>query len=88
MGLDAFTKGYRILLLATEAKPHLHGLQLPTLGHRVRLHVTIIVFTGPDEAALRFHSLGHHVIDEPVLIPDLLSFKLGFVLPKKQEREQ
>ena len=91
----SFTKGYRIplptlghhLSAAGQAPPPL-VLQLLTLGHGVWLHVPIIVLTGPNEATLWFHSLGHHVINEPVLIPDILSFKLRFVLPEKWEREE
>lgn len=71
-----------------QAEFHLYlVLQLLTLGHGVRLHIAVIVLTGPDEAPLGFHSLGHHVINEPMLIPNILGFELGFVLPKKQERK-
>lgn len=53
----------------------------PTLCHRVRLYVSIIVLAGPDEASLRFHGLGHHVIYQPVLIPDAFGLKLSTVFP-------
>lgn len=56
-------------------------LSSPTLCHRVRLYVPIVVLAGPDKAPFRFHGLGHHVIDQPVLIPDTFGLKLGLVLP-------
>lgn len=44
--------------------------------HRVGLHVPVIVFAGPNEAAVRFHSLGHHVVDQAMLVPDASVLKL------------
>lgn len=75
-------------LSAQSTLPLCPALQLLTLGHGVWLHVPVVVFTGPNEASLGFHSLSHHIINKPMFIPDLLGFKLGFVLPKKQERRQ
>ena len=40
------------------------------LGHHVRLDVTVVVLGGPDDAALPLEHLGHHVVDEPVLVDD------------------
>ena len=51
-----------------------------TLGDRVRLHVSIIVLAGPDKPSLGLHGLSDHVIDETMLIPDLLRFKLSLVV--------
>lgn len=59
----------------------------PTLGHRVRLHVPIVVFAGPNEAAVRFHSLGHHVVDQAMLIPDASVLKVGDVFPEDTRAE-
>lgn len=56
-------------------------LSLPTLRHRVRLHVSVIVLAGPDEAAVGLHGLGHHVVDQTVLVPDSLGLELSLVLP-------
>ncbi|EEY04764.1 NADP-dependent isocitrate dehydrogenase [Brucella melitensis bv. 3 str. Ether] len=42
----------------------------------IRLHVAIIVLTGPDIAARPLERRGDHVVDEAVFVPDLLFFKL------------
>lgn len=59
---------------------------LPTLCHRVRLYISIVVLAGPDEASLRFHGLGHHVVDETVLIPDTFGLKLSTIFPEHTRR--
>lgn len=56
-------------------------LSLPTLRHRVRLHVSVIVLAGPDETAVGLHGLGHHVVDQTVLVPDSLGLELSLVFP-------
>lgn len=56
-------------------------LPLPTLCHRVRLYISVVVLAGPNEASLRFHGLGHHVIYQTVLIPDAFGLKLSTVFP-------
>lgn len=53
---------------------------LQTLCHRVGLHISIIVLTGPHKATLTLESLSHHIINQPMLIPDSFCLKLGFVL--------
>lgn len=58
----------------------------PTLCHRVRLYISIIVLAGPNEASLRFHGLGHHVINETVLIPDALGLKLSTILSEAHKK--
>lgn len=57
-----------------------------TLSHRVRLHVSVVVLTSPDKSSFRLHGLGHHVINQSVLIPDPLSLELRLVLPLKHIR--
>lgn len=64
------------------------SLSGPTLCHRVRLHVPIVVFAGPNEAAVRFHSLGHHVIDQAMLIPDAFVLKMRHVFPEDKRAEK
>lgn len=48
-----------------------------TLSNAVALHITIIVFAGPDEATLTLHGVGNHVVDEAVLVPDTGGLVLG-----------
>lgn len=50
------------------------------MGEAVALHITVVVFAGPNESSLGFDHVGNHIIDKSVLIPDLLSLKLGLVL--------
>ena len=52
-----------------------------TLGHNVGLDVPIVVLAGPDEAPVPLDGLGHHVVDEAVLVPDVLGLELLLVLP-------
>jgi len=40
-----------------------------TLGKKIALYVSVIVFASPNIPAITFHSIGHHVINQPVLIP-------------------
>lgn len=47
-----------------------------TLGHNVGLDVAVVVLHGDDKAAGRLDHLGHHVIDETMLVPDLLGLEL------------
>ncbi|EBA07220.1 NADP-dependent isocitrate dehydrogenase protein [Sagittula stellata E-37] len=54
-----------------------HHPQRPeALRHRVRLHVAVIVLAGPDELAVPLERAGHHVVDQPVLVPDALRLEL------------
>lgn len=50
------------------------------LGNDIGLDVTIIVLGGPDEVAIGLESLGNHVINEAVLVPDAKLLELGLVL--------
>ena len=54
-----------------------------TLGDRVGLHVTIVVFASPDEFAAGFESISDHIVDKSVLVPDSFflesRLELGFV---------
>lgn len=45
---------------------------LRTLSDHVGLHIPVVVLACPDEASVRLESLGNHVINEPVLVPDAL----------------
>ena len=51
-----------------------------SLGDNVGLDVAIVVFAGPDEAAIGFDGEGNHVIDETMLVPETLSLELDLVL--------
>lgn len=47
-----------------------------TLGDDIRLHITIVVLHGDDEATLGLDHLGDHVVNETVLVPDTLGLEL------------
>lgn len=55
-----------------------------TLGQDVGLDVSIVVLTGPHEGSRRLEHLGHHVVDQPVLVPDLQFVKLRLVVPAEK----
>ena len=46
------------------------------LRHRIGLHVAIIVLAGPDIAARPLQACGHHVVDQPVFVGELLFLEL------------
>lgn len=50
-----------------------------TLSYAIALHVSIVILTGPHIASLRFHHIGHHIIDQPVFVPQFLVFELFLV---------
>ena len=52
----------------------------PTLCYTVRLHIPIIVLACPHETPLWLHGKCHHVINEPMFVPNPSSFKLWFVV--------
>jgi hypothetical protein len=52
-----------------------------TLSQDVRLHVSIIVFASPHKATGRLEHLGHHVVDEPMFIPDLILVEVSLIVP-------
>ncbi len=53
---------------------------LLTLSYRVWLNISIIVLAGPDKPTFRLHDLSHHVINQPMLIPDTFGLILSLVL--------
>ncbi|CAG9096414.1 unnamed protein product, partial [Plutella xylostella] len=60
---------HRLTIRADEHRRH-EPQRAVALRHRVRLHVAVVVLAGPHEPALRLHGVRHHVVDEPVLVPD------------------
>lgn len=52
-----------------------------TLSQDVGLNVSVVVLTRPHEGSGGLEDLGHHVVDEPVLVPDLQLVKLRLVVP-------
>lgn len=54
-----------------------------TLSQNVRLHISIVILAGPNKSSRRLENLGHHVVNKPVLIPDLQLVKLWLVIPRK-----
>lgn len=53
-----------------------HGSHQPegseSLSQTITLHITIIILTGPHISSLRLDHIGDHIVDQPVLVPDLL----------------
>lgn len=49
------------------------------MGRSSYLNITVIVLGGPNEAALAFDDLRYHVINEPMLIPQPVLLKVGFI---------
>ena len=47
-----------------------------TLSDNVRLNISVVVLASPDEASTGLEALGHHIVDQTVLIPDALLVKL------------
>jgi hypothetical protein len=59
--------------------PNLHSpkqVHTISLCHNVRLHITVIVLASPHKTTTRLECLCHHVINKPMLVPDLGSLKL------------
>ena len=46
------------------------------LGHRVGLHVAVVVLAGPDEGAFPLQRRGDHVVDQAMLVGDALGLEL------------
>lgn len=53
-----------------------------TLCKDVRLNISVVVLACPHKGSGRLEHLGDHVINKPVLIPDLQFVKLGLVVPE------
>lgn len=52
-----------------------------TLRKDVGLNVSVIVLASPHKGSGRLQHLGDHIVDKPVLIPDLQFVKLWLVIP-------
>jgi hypothetical protein len=50
------------------------------LRDRVGLHIAVVVLAGPHEATLALESIGNHVIDQAMLVPDASLLVLWLVL--------
>ena len=49
------------------------------MSKTVTLDITIIVLTGPDKPSLGLDHISHHIINQPVFIPDFLGLKLCLI---------
>jgi len=81
---------HRLAVGADEHARH-HAEGSVSLGHGVRLHVSVVVLAGPDKAALALHGLSHHVVDQAVLVPDKktkISLKRTFDGAKEGRKER
>lgn len=52
-----------------------------TLSQDVRLYISVIVLAGPHKATGRLEHLSHHVVNEPMLVPDLILVKVSLIVP-------
>ena len=59
-----------------------------TLRNTVGLDVTVVVLAGPNETALRLQHLGDHVVDQAMLVPEALGFKLAPVLSAQTKKTE
>ena len=59
-----------------------------TLRDDVRLDVAVVVLAAPDEAAVRLERLRHHVVDQPMLVPDAGLLELRLVLAADTKRHR
>lgn len=57
-----------------------HAQRAKSLGKHIRLYVSVVVLACPYETTVGFDGLSDHVVDQSVLIPETLGFKLGLVL--------
>lgn len=55
-----------------------------SLRDYIRLHIAVIVLARPYEASIALYSVGHHVINQSVFIPELPFFELCLVVPVVQ----
>ena len=56
-----------------------------TLSDDIRLNITVIVLTSPHESSIRLESLGYHIVNKPVLIPDTLLIECLLVFAINEE---
>lgn len=52
-----------------------------TLCKYIRLNISVVVLACPHKSSRRLEHLGNHIINKPVLIPDLQFVKLRLVVP-------
>lgn len=52
-----------------------------TLCKYIRLNISVVVLACPHKSSRRLEHLGDHIINKPVLIPDLQFVKLRLVVP-------
>lgn len=57
-----------------------------TLCKNIRLDISIVVLAGPHKGSRRLEHLSDHVINKPVLIPDLQLVKLRLVVPVRSTK--
>src|SRR6218665_1168927 len=58
------------------------------LSHNIGLHISIIVFAGPNKATFRFECLGDHIVNQTMLVPYLELLKLSFILSRETNQNQ
>ena len=58
------------------------------MRNSVRLHVSVVVLTRPNEPSLTLQALCHHVVNETVLIPNACLLKLLLVLTAEGRGEE
>ena len=79
---DGAVRGLRLDRLAVGAHQHAghQAERAEPLGDGVGLDVAVVVFAGPDVAALPLHRGSDHVVDQPVFVGDAGGLELALEL--------
>lgn len=62
-----------------------------TLGKKIALNITIIIFASPDIATFAFYCVSHHVIDQAMLIPKTTiwsTYYLHWIVNRKSTQKE
>ena len=58
------------------------------LSHNIRLNVTVVILAGPNETAARLETLGDHIVNETMFVPDLRFLEVGLVSPARAIKDR
>lgn len=70
---------YGLAVRGHQLRSH-HAQRAKSLCEHIRLYVSVVVFACPYETTVGLNGLSDHVVNQSVLIPETLGFKLGLVL--------
>lgn len=60
---------------------HLQSIRTLTLREDIGLNVSVVVLAGPHKGSGGLQHLGDHIVDQPMLVPDLQLVELRLVVP-------